>query len=475
MSADASHLEVHQAEPFTAWYRYGFDGGFIFDGSWEPTERAGNFEYVLLQGNWEDGTLVAAVLRVTGRQGRVLEEADSALLEAYLGRPTFTGAWGRLSEAPRSNDPHEVRRILAIEHGSLQGDRSEELVRGEREGARIEAIAAVFPEQVDYEGGTADAWLFIVTLYPPGVAPADRRRGQRGDRRFARGLRGGRSDLQERVPELAPLSDKTVAVFGTGGVGAPSATELTRAGVGMVRLLDYDYSEPATSVRHPLGFTEAGRAKVVALGQNLVLQHPLTRVGGLATRIGAARIDGSGRSDVDLLNEFMDGVDLVYDATGDHGTGLFLCDLAFSFRVPYVAASTTLGAWGARVVLLTPHEGPCYACLLRYIEEEGARDAMPEEESLIPPADPEGEIRPVGCADATFTGTGFDVAPAALAGVRLAVSALCDGLPGAYPPTEWNVAILHLRDREGRSLAGRAFHHRIERHSECEECKRRSG
>lgn len=157
-------------------------------------------------------------------------------------------------------------------------------------------------------------------------------------------------------PWSATLADKTVVV-GTGGIGAPSAIEFAKAVVAELRIYDRDWVEPATSVRYPLGYVDAGRLKVFALRDHLASHYPLVRVDGRPLRLGGARRDAKGMSEVSVLAEMLDGADLVYDGTADHGTSLYLCDLALRQGVPYVGASTTHGAWGGRVVRFWPDRG----------------------------------------------------------------------------------------------------------------------
>lgn len=143
----------------------------------------------------------------------------------------------------------------------------------------------------------------------------------------------------------------------------------------------------------------------------------------------------------------MNDVDLVYDATGDPGVGLFLCDLAFDRGALYVSVSTTQGAWGGRAALMRPKQGPCFECLHSHLRDEESLE--PEERRLTPPQDPTGEIRPEVCADATFTGAGMDVTHVALVGVRLAIAALCEGHEHSYPTLPWNVLMTRFRDSNG--------------------------
>lgn len=103
--------------------------------------------------------------------------------------------------------------------------------------------------------------------------------------------------------------------------------------------------------------------------------------------------------------------------------------------------SGTYGGWGGKVLRILPNQlSGCWLCY-RYACENGT---IPE-----PPSDLSGEIQPAGCADPTFTGSGFDMLQVALQGVRVAISALCAGYEGGYPSMSWDVTLISLRSEDG--------------------------
>ncbi len=65
-------------------------------------------------------------------------------------------------------------------------------------------------------------------------------------------------DVATRTPELYPLREKAVAVFGLGTLGAESVLEFARSGVRKICIVDHDIVDPATTVRWPMGFVVAG-------------------------------------------------------------------------------------------------------------------------------------------------------------------------------------------------------------------------
>ena len=296
-----------------------------------------------------------------------------------------------------------------------------------------------------------------------------------------RPARTGRDATVERTPELRPLSDKTVAVFGTGALGAPSALELARAGVGELRLVDPDHVDPATAARWPLGLAAAGLPKVEALRDFVADHYPQTRVTARRHHVGGVRNPPSAdekvaspnhlphpvpRSDLELMAELFDDASLVYDATAELGVQHLLSDLCLDAGLPYVAVAGMLGGWGGSIARILPDRVEaggqgCWMCFRHKLVD----GSIPE-----PPFDPAGEVQPVGCADPTFTGSGFDLQQVSLAGVRCVVSTLCRGNEVGYPPQEWDVLTLTLRDGEGRQLPPTYTPHRLAPHPQCPRC-----
>lgn len=148
-------------------------------------------------------------------------------------------------------------------------------------------------------------------------------------------------DLFERIPELSPLRNKTVAVVGLGCVGAPSVLALARAGIGELRLLDGDFVSPGTTCRWPIGFSAAGGGKVKALQEFIGKNYPFTQIGighypeGMGAdfrlRLGESL---AGVDQMGVLEKLLEGADLIYDATAEEGINQLLCDLAKKFGYP---------------------------------------------------------------------------------------------------------------------------------------------
>ena len=260
---------------------------------------------------------------------------------------------------------------------------------------------------------------------------------------FVRAARAGRDDLISRVPELSYINDKKVTVIGLGSLGAPSVIELARCCVGEIRILDFDIVEAGTIVRWPLGLTAVGRNKTEAILDFIKENYPYTKIVPYRKRIGSVRLSEDWDSDLDILTSALDGTDLIYDATAEIGVQHLLSDLAAEQKKPYICISTTNGAWGGILTRIRPQvtEG-CWQCFLAQLKDK----SIP-----LPSEDPNGALQPIGCADPTFTGSGFDTGIIALSGVRLAVSTLTAGQEKCYPGFDWDIAVINLRDDKGNA------------------------
>lgn len=271
-----------------------------------------------------------------------------------------------------------------------------------------------------------------------------------------------------RIPKLKPLREKSIAIFGLGALGAPSAIEFARNGVKELRLLDFDIVDAGTTVRWALGMSAAGTYKTITLKQFIEANYPFTKVVIENIRIGELPVLKEGLPSHDLVREpevlerMLTDVSLVYDATAETGIMHFLSYHTRLRQIPYISVSATEGALGGRVVRVVPGktEG-CWMCS-QWHEMDGNIPA--------PPADSTGKIQPVGCGDFTFTGASFDLQNVSLAGVRLAVSTLCKGNPNAYPAVNWDVGILHLVDEQRQPVLPRWDQLPLRIHVNCPYC-----
>lgn len=429
-------VEEHQGEPASVYY------------NWEAVPRS----YVLVDSAWDladtqSGSFRIRCERHTERtqlrpfvRGFVerVEDADGNELASWSGpRPASAqdlvrGRWKRLAE-PILGNIDDVRRELGE-------DEWERLSSPENGNYRrhLTAFALVFPEEVSHQE-YADGWAFI--LFDHAKAHRGRPRAVHGY--FVRSARAGKNDLAARSPAVGAFSGATIALVGLGAIGAPVAMELARCGVKELRLVDGDEMEPATARRWLVGWPAFARQKGAVLAERIEGDYPWTKAVAYPEMIGKPAERGVRRQG-ETIDEILENVDLVIDATAEMGVNHFLSDLCRLRELPFVLANATPGVWGGMVVCFAP-ETPCWMCFRAALYGETAEN-LP-----LPPADESdtGQIQPAGCAEPTFSGASFDLQEIALETVRAAASML--GSEGGYDLEDWQYALLSLQQGTGRT------------------------
>ena len=320
--------------------------------------------------------------------------------------------------------------------------------------------AVVFPEEGNWKN-TTDAWVFIVA--EPIKRQGKHRRKTTGKQTtthttyFVHSQNVNKSALQDRIPELNELSNKKILLFGLGSIGAPIALEMARGGIGEITLIDYDIAEIGPSVRWPFGIESSGLLKTKVLGDFIRNNYPNVIVNEEDWRIGDVSKD-----EISYMHEIAQNVDMIIDATAEHGVNHFLSDYASENKIPYIWAVGRPGGWGGIVGRIVPDktEG-CWLCYTH---------ARLNNEILEPPSSPENLFQPTGCADPTFTGTSFDMTTIALTGVRMAIGTLCKEDDNGYPDIERDIISVAFRNNEGRAIPPTYSEDSITIHENCPCC-----
>jgi len=272
---------------------------------------------------------------------------------------------------------------------------------------------------------------------------------------LTRGERLAPADLAARIPAMAPLAGKRVALIGAGALGAPIALELVRAQLGELRILDFDLVEAGTIVRWPYGLSAVAAPKADFLAHVLSREYPFTKIVPFSRMLGGAPPVGEPaerQSDFDYLERMFDGVDLVIDASAEIGVQQFVAHLADERGIGQITVSATEGARGGLIARVMPGETGCWHCLQRELDD----GTIP-----VPPHDEMGTVQPRGCATRTFTGTAFDLLPIVAQAVRTATTTLLDGRRGA------DIFVCSLSGVDG---APQWTSHILERREDCVGC-----
>jgi len=443
--------EVPQGEPASSYFE-GPPGSAVFvpqaalDMPTEARAGSGRLAFSVMEPPQPEVRAVIAEVVEKGRNNktRSLVKADEALLSHFAGeRVPFR--WARLPREPGSNTPQGVLEALETSRPGF-GSPPWQAVHG----GRIAVAGAVFQEEVR-QGCWEDAWVFVVRvrLDPQGE----------GDY-LIRGQRLSRHDLEDRLPVGLRLGGRTVSLVGLGSVGSGLAFELARAGLGELRGMDPDKVDAGTTVRWLLGLGAAGRLKVGALARRMARDYPYTEFKGVVHGLGqsAARREARVRTELDILDDFLRGADLVVDASAEIGVQQVLAELAAERGVPQLYVSTTEGAKGGIVARVVPGVTGCWMCLQRHLDDD--------REIQAPPRDKTATVQPRGCSTLTFRGAGFDIAPVIAQGARLAASMLCDGIED----NDDRYDVFTCAFGEDRLLPPRWSAHRLTSHPECSAC-----
>jgi molybdopterin/thiamine biosynthesis adenylyltransferase len=149
------------------------------------------------------------------------------------------------------------------------------------------------------------------------------------------------------------LKASTVFIAGAGGLGSPVSVNLAVAGVGTLRICDFDVPELSNLNRQflhddsRLGMNKAESAKLT-----LSRLNPNVTIEALPVRIEESNVD-----------ELVGDADIILDCMDNFPTRYVLNAVAVRKRIPFVHGSI----WGleGRVTFLQPPETPCLACIFQ--------------------------------------------------------------------------------------------------------------
>lgn len=164
-----------------------------------------------------------------------------------------------------------------------------------------------------------------------------------------------RYNRQELMPQLGPTAQRAlgaarVVSIGAGGVKSPMLYYLAAAGIGTLRIIDFDLVELSNLNRQIL-YTEAdlGRNKAEAAARRLRQVNSDITIEPVNTRVDESTID-----------ELLDGYDIVIEG-GDSLAGRLLCnDYCVRTGKPMVHASAQYGY--GYVLTVLPGQTACFLC-----------------------------------------------------------------------------------------------------------------
>lgn len=157
------------------------------------------------------------------------------------------------------------------------------------------------------------------------------------------------------------ISQKHVLIVGAGALGSGNAEVLIRAGIGKLTIIDRDYVEASNLQRQQL-YTEEDVAE------------KLPKAAAAEKRLKAINSDVEitaiiGDATPEVLEDLVQKVDLIIDATDNFETRMAMNDASQKYRVPWIYGAC-VGSYGMSFTII-PGRTPCLNCLLRSIPLQG--------------------------------------------------------------------------------------------------------
>ncbi|OCA82467.1 thiamine biosynthesis protein MoeB [Bacillus sp. FJAT-27225] len=157
------------------------------------------------------------------------------------------------------------------------------------------------------------------------------------------------------------IRSKHVLMVGAGALGSGNAEVLTRAGVGKLTIIDRDYVEASNLQRQQLYIEQdvaeklpkaaAAERRLRAINSDVVIEAIV------------------GDATPELLEELVEGADLLIDATDNFETRMVINDVSQKYKIPWIYGAC-VGSYGMSFTII-PGVTPCLNCLLRAIPLQG--------------------------------------------------------------------------------------------------------
>lgn len=171
------------------------------------------------------------------------------------------------------------------------------------------------------------------------------------------------------------LAEARVAVVGCGALGAAHAETLSRAGVGMLRLIDRDFVELTNLQRQTLyseSDAEERLPKAVAAKNRIGEVNSSVEVEAVVADVNNSNVES-----------LIEGVDLVIDGTDNFLVRYLLNDACVKHGVTWIYGAA-VSSYGATMTVI-PHETPCLRCVFEEMPPAGSS----------PTCDTAGVIQPI--------------------------------------------------------------------------------
>ncbi|UII56426.1 thiazole biosynthesis adenylyltransferase ThiF [Cytobacillus spongiae] len=171
--------------------------------------------------------------------------------------------------------------------------------------------------------------------------------------------RYSRQQLFSKIGEAGQrkLANKHVLLIGAGALGTGNAEMLVRAGVGKLTIADRDYVEWSNLQRQQLYVERDAKHRIP---KAVAAERRLAEINGDVEVIAHV-------SDVSVeeIEQLVEGVDLIIDATDNFDIRLLINDASQKWGIPWIYGAC-VGSYGISYTII-PGKTPCLNCLLEEV------------------------------------------------------------------------------------------------------------
>ncbi|MCK5877435.1 MAG: molybdopterin-synthase adenylyltransferase MoeB [Candidatus Marithrix sp.] len=148
------------------------------------------------------------------------------------------------------------------------------------------------------------------------------------------------------------LANSKILIIGLGGLGSPAAMYLAAAGVGQLRLCDFDQVDLSNLQRQIIHNTaDIGKSKVASAHESLLALNPLIEIIPIAKRL-----------EQESLLKQVKQVDIVLDCSDNLPTRFAINSACVVTKTPLISGAA-IRMEGQITVFLNDKNSPCYRCL----------------------------------------------------------------------------------------------------------------
>ncbi len=147
------------------------------------------------------------------------------------------------------------------------------------------------------------------------------------------------------------LKKAKVCIAGAGGLGCPVALYLSAAGIGNLRIADYDIVDRTNLNRQVLHWeTDIGNHKVSSVKEKLKLLNPHIKVETFHLKI-----------DDSTVHDLVEDVDIIVDAMDNYDTRYLLNRIAHEKGIPLIHGA--IRGFDGQTFTIIPGKSACFNCI----------------------------------------------------------------------------------------------------------------